>query len=273
MGKKRVYTASRYETSDQEDDEQEEEEEVGQEASSTAWKRARTDTYGFKPMEEEAPPPQQTQIASGDQEKAKKLRLQLNTLVLRYPTLQLRNSEGLLKKLENVTLAELENMHMNAVADMLTIRGTPTAKTALLAVKPVDYYLPNYYDHCAKDEELKRDIEAEMIEQFGFFGNKINILLGLARNGFSTWEDNEKARLSGGFNYGGPATMPQEGNPIAGAPSFEAPTLAYAMPTTGPGFAPPQEVSSATLAGHSLAESSSDISTKSRSKYARPVQH
>jgi hypothetical protein len=148
-------------------------------------KRPRIETYGFEPAEPE-------EVVNVEPPEIKKLKQDINLLICRYPGLQPRTSHALMEKLSNLTEEELKNVYLNCVNDVAELRGTPTAETALLLTLPVNSMIPGYTDYCMKDVELKRDIESELIQLFGWLGTKINILFRLFNNGYIVMRENTK---------------------------------------------------------------------------------
>ncbi len=164
-------------------------------------KAAPDTTYGFRPMEgdAEASSPEVPKVLS---ERAKRLKLQINQIILQYPQLQIRCSSELLKKLDQYSEEDLYNIHMNAINDVTTIRGTPSAECFLIPTKLVDPYLPTYSEVCKKDEPLKRDIELLWMEYVGYLGTIGNIAFSLIRNMNTAYEENiknEQARFLAGL--------------------------------------------------------------------------
>ncbi len=149
-------------------------------------KRPRVETFGFDPIEREEPPKEE----KVETEEEKKLKRDINLLICRYPSLQIRTSHKLMEKLDGLEEDELRNVYMNAINDITELRGTPSAQTVLLLTYPIDMKLPNYTEYCMKDVELKRDIEAELVVLFGWLGNKINILFRLINNAYVVYRQN-----------------------------------------------------------------------------------
>ncbi len=142
-------------------------------------KRQRTESYGFDPLEKEEVVEEKVET-----EAQKKLKKDINLLICRYPSLQIRTSHKLMEKLGGLSEEELRNVYMNAVNDVTELRGTPSAQTVLLLTYPIDLKLPGYTEYCMRDLELKRDIESELVLLFGWLGNKINIIFRLINNAY-----------------------------------------------------------------------------------------
>lgn len=152
-------------------------EEPGQETEPQATKRPR---YGFNPMETEEDLNAQEQVKIDP--RIQEFKEKINKLCCRYPKMKPRTSHALMEQLSFLSLQELENVYMNMINDLSDIRGTPSAETVLLVTKAIDPWVPHYSEVCLKDVELKRDVETEMMEIFGWFGNRINILFRLINN-------------------------------------------------------------------------------------------
>lgn len=207
--------------SQDEEDEQEEEEESYEEASPAAKKPRVTPNYGFQPLEAAADQPEEA--LKPQNEKTKKLKQQINRIVLQYPQLQIRCSSELIKKLDQYSEEDLQNIFMNAINDVTTLRGTPSAECFLLPTKMVDSFVPGYSEVCKKDEPLKRDIELLWLEWVGYLGTIGNIGFSLLRNINTAYEEAKKNVVSHAFpTMNGEEIFPQTSSSID--PGFSIPS-------------------------------------------------
>ncbi len=145
-------------------------------------KTPESNPYGFKPSEDPKTPDHDEELNEEEAAEREQLIGELLQMVSRYPQLKLRSSNELLERLKHFTLEQLRNVHFNASNDISELRGTPCATTVLLGTVYLDRYLPHYSDICLADVELKRDIENEVVDFFGYFGAGVNILFRLVNN-------------------------------------------------------------------------------------------
>lgn len=125
-----------------------------------------------------------------DTEVMKRLKADICKLLSRYPALVPRSSNLILEKLNDMDEGELGNVYQNCLNDLIEIRGTPVAKfTIFLLTKLIDdRFIPGFTDECMNDVELKRDIEAEIINLLGELNNRVNILFRFLNNGYTAYK-------------------------------------------------------------------------------------
>jgi hypothetical protein len=174
---------------------------------------------GFVPLEKDALTEKQREeiLKKQEEEKSRKrkrseeeekkenaIKDKINRLICRYPGLILRSSVETMKRFADYTIDELENIYKNAITDIAQFRGTPSAEFVLYLIT---HYpdkrikrMNGYTARCCADEELKRDIEEEMINLLGWADNKVNILFRLLNNAYKTYfgiNDNEFKETNG----------------------------------------------------------------------------
>lgn len=136
--------------------------------------------FGFKPMddEEEKKENEKKRKREEDQEEINKMKSKINRLLCRYPNLKPRTSHHFITQLESMDLEELNNIFENMLNDLSVIRGFPTSETAIMALTySIDRKVPGYMNRCLKDEELKRDIDIEVMNLIGHGHNWVIIAL------------------------------------------------------------------------------------------------
>lgn len=142
---------------------------------------------GFVPMEKDQ------QVMDEDKSKKRKreedspaikeIKEKINYILSRYPELQPRTSHGLMQKLEAMDLQELCNVHMNLLHDLSNTRGTACAETVIFVLTwPINKTIRGYMSKCLNDDDLKKDIEMEMVDIMGAANSKVNILFRLFNN-------------------------------------------------------------------------------------------
>ena len=138
--------------------------------------------HGFQPLPEEAP----TQEKPRETPEMKVLKDRINALICRYPELTLRSSAATMASLEQYDEAELKNIMQNCITDLQKIRGVPAAEFVLhLVCGLIDYkLLPGYLDRCMDDQELKRDVESEMMSWIGVLNTRLNIVFRMLNNAY-----------------------------------------------------------------------------------------
>jgi hypothetical protein len=145
--------------------------------------------FGFKGMEDPVMDKEKKR-AREESEESKALKKEILKLVSRYPKLELRTSRVIMDKLNEMSEDDLRIVRDNCISDLSELRGTPVSAFVLFCItQPVDYqFLPGYTDQCMSDQELKRDVESEMIAIFGDLSNRINIFFRLLNNAYITWK-------------------------------------------------------------------------------------
>ena len=110
----------------------------------------------------------------------------INALLCRYPELKLRSTAGTMIMLDNYEEKELVNILQNCINDLQQIRGVPAAELIIhILAGVVDWkLLPGYLDRCMADEELKRDVESEMMNWVGLMNTRLNIAFRLLNNAY-----------------------------------------------------------------------------------------
>ena len=103
-------------------------------------------------------------------------------IVQRYRTIEPRTSHQLMDDLRQLSLEELQNVLLNAQADMALLRGTPSSQALIAALRIVDPYVGPFSAVCDEDEELKQDIETEVTATLGFLGPRVNIVCRFIAN-------------------------------------------------------------------------------------------
>jgi hypothetical protein len=114
------------------------------------------------------------------------LKDKINALLCRYPELQLRSSAASMTALDNYEEKELVNILQNCINDLQQIRGVPAAELVIhILAGVVDWkLLPGYLDRCMADEELKRDVESEMMNWIGLMNTRLNIAFRFMNNAY-----------------------------------------------------------------------------------------
>ena len=120
----------------------------------------------------------------------KELKKNICKVLSRYPTLVPRSSNLILEKLNEMSEGDLENVYQNCLNDLIEIRGTPVAKFSIFILTTFidSKFLPGFTDECMRDLELKRDIEAEIINLLGELNNRINIVFRFFNNGYIAYK-------------------------------------------------------------------------------------
>lgn len=138
--------------------------------------------HGFIPLPEQAP----TRERAPETPEAKILKERINALICRYPELSLRSSAATMSSLDQYDETELKNIMSNCINDLQKIRGVPASEFVLhLICGLVDYkLLPGYLDRCMDDEELKRDVESEMMNWVGVMNTRLNIAFRMLNNAY-----------------------------------------------------------------------------------------
>lgn len=176
-------------------------------------------SYGFQPVSDEsADEPNQYEDQAQVEEEGGNGRnrdyyiKRIAQFAARYPSIEPLAVHKLLDKLRNLSDEELENVYLNFVNAVSDLKGTRVASLVLLPTVLLDSQLPHFSDRCMKDMELKRDIEAEYMEWFGWIGNKVNIVFGLATHAYESWQEaRQKEEEQVGFSIGvvPPTTTPK----------------------------------------------------------------
>lgn len=88
--------------------------------------------------------------------------------------------------LDNYEEQELFNILQNCLNDLQRIRGVPAAELVIhILAGIVDWkFIPGYLDRCLADEELKRDVESEMMNWIGLMNTKLNIAFRFINNAY-----------------------------------------------------------------------------------------
>lgn len=161
-------------------------------------KEAQNTNCGFQAAERGGDKPGDERSAdySGSEEEEVKatpeilaLRAKIARLVSSYPEIKLRSTSAMMDQLKFLDAEELQNVYSNAIIDLEKIRGTPSAEAILTAIcTPIDIYFPGYMDECLRDADLKRDVEAEVINWLGEPGARSNICFRLVNNAYNCWK-------------------------------------------------------------------------------------
>lgn len=140
--------------------------------------------FGFTPAVEE--PEQETNKKVADSPAVRIIKEKINGLLCRYPELQLRSTAGTMVMLDNYDEQELVNILQNCINDLQRIRGVPAAELLIhILAGLVDWkLLPGYLDRCMADEELKRDVESEMMNWIGLMNTRLNIAFRFMNNAY-----------------------------------------------------------------------------------------
>lgn len=98
-----------------------------------------------------------------------------------------------MKRLQNFTSRELENIYKNCMNQLAAVRGTPSAEFVIyMLTYYIDAHVKNargFTHRCQSDYELKRDVEREMVARFGYMPNLIQIFFRMANHLFKQLMD------------------------------------------------------------------------------------
>lgn len=113
-----------------------------------------------------------------EDEDEKKVKDEIITLLCRYPGFKLRSNIDLIHELDGMKINELKNVYQNLVNDITFRRGTPSADVFLVLSSHyiTTNYAPSLTQKLLADEELRVDLEGEILKIFGLAGSKINII-------------------------------------------------------------------------------------------------
>lgn len=152
------------------------------------------ENFGFRP-EKESEKDARSDDGEGSESEVEEtpeilaIRAKIARLLSSYPSIKLRSTYAMMDQLRSLDLAELQNVYTNAIIDLEQVRGTPSAEALLTAIcTPVDLYFPGYLQECMMDQDLKRDVEAEVINWLGEPGAKSNICFRLVNNAYNCYK-------------------------------------------------------------------------------------
>ena len=95
-----------------------------------------------------------------------------------------------MKRLEEFSHKELENIYKNCMNQLAAVRGTPSAECVLYLITAyIDRNVTNaagYTARCVSDYELKRDIERLMVRKMGYMPDYMLIIFRLFNNLWKT---------------------------------------------------------------------------------------
>lgn len=158
------------------DDEQDEQDESESEPNNQ---------YGFTPMLDPEEKKENENKRKREEESGpmKEMKLKINRLLCRYPGLKPRTSHIFMNQIQDMDLEELNNVYENMINDLSAVRGFPTSESAIIgATFYIDHAVPGYMNTCLKDEDLKRDLDVEIMNAVGQMHNYIVILLRFFNN-------------------------------------------------------------------------------------------
>ncbi len=157
--------------------------------ATSQWEATEDNNFGFQGLEEDPALTAAKKRKAEESAKTKELKEKIRVLLTRYNRLVPRTSHALMQKLEGLTEGELDNVYKNCLTDVQEFRGMKAAECITLAITyPVDtFLLPNYTQHCLRDQELLRDIDAELQDMVGYFSNRMQILIRLMSNAYEVY--------------------------------------------------------------------------------------
>lgn len=167
-------------------------------------------SYGFRPQSDESSDEPNQYEDQGEEEEENGHAggrnrdyyiKRITNYAARYPSIEPLAVHKLLDKLRGLSDEELENIYLNFVNAVTELKGTRVASFVLLPTILLDSQLPHFSNRCMADIELKRDIEAEYMEWFGWIGNKVNIIFALGSHAYESWQEGrEKEEERVGFS-------------------------------------------------------------------------
>ncbi len=153
------------------------------------WEATEDNNFGFQGLPEDPAITEARAKKAEESVKTKELKEKIRVLLTRYNRLIPRTSHALMQKLEGLTEGELDNVYKNCLTDVQEIRGMKAAECVVLGITyPMDVLLlPTYTEHCLRDQELLRDIDAELQDMVGYFSNRAQILIRLLSNAYEVY--------------------------------------------------------------------------------------
>ncbi len=135
-------------------------------------------------------PSKKRKIQVEDNPESQRIRETIQLLLCRYPQLQIRSTNLIMEKLKEYDTEQLKDIYRNAINDVTQLNGMPAPHACItLVTKPIDNKVPGYTQKCLNDNELKKDIEIELVQILGHIGNRANIVFRLINNLYETMRE------------------------------------------------------------------------------------